>query len=317
MKKIPFILFSLILGAVILAGCGEWLAKRKAERDDAKKQAEAAKQAETARDSTSTSAKTNICNDTLELADIMLIEPNIPLNPNAIGGSWIYRFDTTKSQLMFNLNQETIFTCYQYLFKWQEINIADSFVLIPQRTIIDLKHDVLGYSFLQYNNGIPVDEVTSCGFGMVHGKPQSMYAHIKKIKESHIPTISLREATLAMMKATYPTYYTGEADEWRRKYYVVHKHFPSDSLNPYRVPKQDPLAKFDWQIGKGDSLYMPEREIGTLVWHDGYAKPLNDTYLTYKFYVTLLTDFGFNTFIVWVSAHTGAVLEQYAVVEHG
>ena len=37
MKKIPFILFSLILGAVILVGCGEWLAKRKAERDDAKK----------------------------------------------------------------------------------------------------------------------------------------------------------------------------------------------------------------------------------------------------------------------------------------
>jgi hypothetical protein len=114
MKKIPFILFSLILGAVILAGCGEWLAKRKAERDDAKKQAD-----DKASNKTSAVSKDwKPCNDTLWWNDFALNGQYLSkFKPLDVKGAINYFIiDTSKRALLPNFTIDNLFNCYAYLF---------------------------------------------------------------------------------------------------------------------------------------------------------------------------------------------------------
>jgi hypothetical protein len=126
MKKVPFILFSLVLGLIILVGCGEWLAKQKAERDDAKKQVEAAKQ-----DGNKANAKQIACNDTLELKDIV----RAGIVPKKEGLYTNYSFDTSKvSRLAPDFNAQNLLTCYRRFLNYPLS--TDSIVLIPQyRTV--------------------------------------------------------------------------------------------------------------------------------------------------------------------------------------
>jgi hypothetical protein len=114
MKKIPFILFSLVLGAVILVGCGEWLAKRKAERDDAKKQAEAAKQDSDKANAVSKDWKP--CNDTLWWNDFVRGHKMKKIPPLDKNEAETFYIDTSKRGLLPNFTIDNLFNCYAYLF---------------------------------------------------------------------------------------------------------------------------------------------------------------------------------------------------------
>jgi hypothetical protein len=140
MKTTPFILCALILGTLILAGCGEWRAKRKAERDDAKKQGK--------HQTNHAKAKTP-CNENLKVTDITSVEM---LESGAIR----YHIDTNKVDDKV-INPENILTCYKYLWKLEQY---DSIVMKGSNNHVNIntrKIDYIYHFYGLYYKGIKLD----------------------------------------------------------------------------------------------------------------------------------------------------------------
>lgn len=146
MKKVPFILFSLVLGLIILAGCGEWLAKREAKRDEAKKRAEALLLNEKEQ------ANYLIVRDTLQLADIVLKahkERRLDAKGNVYFTDRHYEIDTNKTRNLPYFNNRNFFDYYGYLL---HLGKEDSLVMKPNNPTVGLGYT--NYRFICYHQGI-------------------------------------------------------------------------------------------------------------------------------------------------------------------
>ncbi len=112
MKTAPFILCALILGTLILAGCGEWRAKRKAEREAG----EAKNTATMQKYSKQNTEAVSITNNTVDTTDWASMFKIIGDKENPVS-TLIYLFDTLKSAKYIKYDTISFFERYNKLFK--------------------------------------------------------------------------------------------------------------------------------------------------------------------------------------------------------
>jgi hypothetical protein len=155
MKKIPFILFSLILGAVILVGCGEWLAKRKAERDDAKKQVDVLLDDKTVNDNLYPLDSLVIKKDCRYLRGFEVVESNFM--GDTVVAYCSFEFDTSaaKRNLRPDLTYETAFVKPEFR---QYFGIPDNFT-------VKVIHHGKDYEYRMYYKDIKIHQYSTVGFG--------------------------------------------------------------------------------------------------------------------------------------------------------